>query len=120
MGYPERLAGDDIPLLATIVGFADAWDAMTIERPYQPGLRTEEAFDEVREHRGTQFSPRVVDAFFAVVAKRPGDFGVEFRSARRPLAAHGGRTRTVPAVMSAPANPFRSSIRQIALRGSPA
>jgi len=74
-GYPERLAGDDIPLLATIVGFADAWDAMTIERPYQRALRIEEAFDEVREHRGTQFSPRVVDAFFAAVAKRPGDFG---------------------------------------------
>jgi diguanylate cyclase (GGDEF)-like protein/putative nucleotidyltransferase with HDIG domain len=75
-GYPERLAGDDIPLLATIVGFADAWDAMTIERPYQRALRTEEAFHEVREHRGTQFSPRVVDAFFVAVAKRPGDFGV--------------------------------------------
>ena len=49
---------------------------MTIERPYQRGLRIEEAFDEVREHRGTQFSPVVVDAFFAAVAKGPGDFGV--------------------------------------------
>jgi ribonuclease P protein subunit RPR2 len=75
-GYPERLAGEDIPFLATIVGFADAWDAMTIERPYQRALRIEEAFEEVREHRGTQFSPLVVDAFFAAVAKRPGDFGV--------------------------------------------
>jgi putative nucleotidyltransferase with HDIG domain len=75
-GYPERLAGEDIPLLATIVGFADAWDAMTIERPYQRALRIEEAFEEVREHRGTQFSPAVVDAFFAAVAKRPADFGV--------------------------------------------
>ena len=75
-GYPERLAGEDIPLLATIVGFADAWDAMTIERPYQRALRVEEAFEEVREHRGIQFSPLVVDAFFAAVAKRPADFGV--------------------------------------------
>ena len=75
-GYPERLAGEDIPLLATIVGFAEAWDAMIIERPYQRALRIEEAFDEVREHRGTQFSPVVVDAFFAAVAKRPADFGV--------------------------------------------
>ena len=75
-GYPERLAGEDIPLLATIVGFAEAWDAMIIERPYQRALRIEEAFDEVREHRGTQFSPAVVDAFFAAVAKRPADFGV--------------------------------------------
>jgi putative nucleotidyltransferase with HDIG domain len=75
-GYPERLAGDDIPLLASIVGFAEAWDAMTIERPYQRALRNEEAFEEVRENRGTQFSPAVVDAFFAAVAKRPSDFGV--------------------------------------------
>ena len=75
-GYPERLVGEDIPLLATIVGFAEAWDAMIIERPYQRALRIEEAFDEVREHRGTQFSPVVVDAFFAAVAKRPADFGV--------------------------------------------
>ena len=75
-GYPERLAGEDIPLLATIVGFAEAWDAMTIQRPYQHGLRIEEAFEEVREHRGSQFSPLVVDAFFAAVAKRPADFGV--------------------------------------------
>jgi putative nucleotidyltransferase with HDIG domain len=75
-GYPERLAGEDIPFLATIVGFADAWDAMTIERPDQRAHRIEEAFEEVREHRGTQFSPLVVDAFFAAVAKRPGDFGV--------------------------------------------
>ena len=75
-GYPERLAGEDIPLLATLVGFAEAWDAMIIERPYQRALRIEEAFDEVREHRSTQFSPVVVDAFFAAVAKRPADFGV--------------------------------------------
>ena len=75
-GYPEHLARDDIPLLATVVGFADAWDAMTIERPYQRALRIDEAFEEVRACRGTQFSPRVVDAFFAAVAKRPADFGV--------------------------------------------
>ena len=75
-GYPEHLAGQDIPLLAAIVGFADAWDAMTIERPYQRALRIEDALDEVRACSGTQFAPQVVDAFFSAVAKRPGDFGV--------------------------------------------
>jgi putative nucleotidyltransferase with HDIG domain len=74
-GYPERLAGEDIPLLATIVGFADAWDAMTIERPYQRALRTQEALEEVRRCRGIQFAPRVVDAFFDALAKRPAEFG---------------------------------------------
>ena len=75
-GYPERLSGDEIPFLATIVGFADAWDAMTIERPYQRALRIDEAFEEVRAGRGTQFAPEVVDAFFEAVARRPADFGV--------------------------------------------
>jgi len=75
-GYPDRLAGEDIPLLATVVGFADAWDAMTIERPYQRALRFDEALAEVRDNRGTQFSPHVVDAFFGAVSKRPADFGV--------------------------------------------
>jgi putative nucleotidyltransferase with HDIG domain len=75
-GYPNHLAGEDIPLLATVVGFADAWDAMTIERPYQRALRVDEALAEVRDNRGTQFSPHVVDAFFAAVSKRPADFGV--------------------------------------------
>jgi putative nucleotidyltransferase with HDIG domain len=75
-GYPDNLAGEDIPLLATVVGFADAWDAMTIERPYQRALRMDEALAEVRDNRGTQFSPHVVDAFFAAVSKRPADFGV--------------------------------------------
>jgi putative nucleotidyltransferase with HDIG domain len=75
-GYPERLAGHDIPLPAAIVGFADAWDAMTIERPYQRALRVEEAFEEVRACSGSQFAPGVVDAFFTAVEKRPADFGV--------------------------------------------
>jgi HD-GYP domain-containing protein (c-di-GMP phosphodiesterase class II) len=75
-GYPERLAGEDIPLAAAIVGFADAWDAMTIERPYQRALRIEEALEEVRSCSGSQFAPRVVDAFFSAVEKRPADFGV--------------------------------------------
>ncbi|HEX5467440.1 MAG TPA: HD-GYP domain-containing protein [Gaiellaceae bacterium] len=75
-GYPERLAADEIPLLATIVGLAEAWDAMTIERPYRRALKVEEALAEVRACRGSQFSPAVVDAFFAAIAKRPGDFGV--------------------------------------------
>jgi putative nucleotidyltransferase with HDIG domain len=75
-GYPEKLAGEDIPISAAIVGFADAWDAMTIERPYQRALRVEEALEEVRVCSGSQFVPMVVDAFFNAVEKRPADFGI--------------------------------------------
>jgi putative nucleotidyltransferase with HDIG domain len=73
-GYPEGLAGDDIPLEGAIVGLADAWDAMTTNRPYHRALTTGEALAEVRAGRGTQFAPVVVDAFFAAVRRRPGEF----------------------------------------------
>src|SRR5205823_2503824 len=63
-GYPDRLAGNAIPLEACVVGLADAWDAMTTDRPYRPAMSVEEAAAEVRSCRGTQFSPAVVDAFF--------------------------------------------------------
>jgi HD-GYP domain-containing protein (c-di-GMP phosphodiesterase class II) len=69
-GYPEGLAGEDIPLAAAIAGLADAWDAMTIERPYSRALSATEALEEVRSCRGTQFSPAVVDAFFGAILRR--------------------------------------------------
>jgi putative nucleotidyltransferase with HDIG domain len=75
-GYPDGLAEEDIPLAAAIAGLADAWDAMTIERPYQRALSTGEGLVEVRSCRGSQFVPAVVDAFFDAVSKRPADFGI--------------------------------------------
>jgi putative nucleotidyltransferase with HDIG domain len=75
-GYPDGLAGDDIPLSAAIAGLADAWDAMTIERPYQRAFSPDEALEEVRACRGTQFVPIVVDALFEAMRKRPSDFGI--------------------------------------------
>jgi putative nucleotidyltransferase with HDIG domain len=68
-GYPDGRAGQDIPLLAAIVGLADAWDAMTTDRPYHRALHQEEAEAELRAHRGTQFAPAVVDAFFRVLER---------------------------------------------------
>ena len=75
-GYPDGLARDEILLEAAVVGLADAWDAMTTDRPYHRGLTLEEAFAEVRNGRGTQFAPTVVDAFFAAHRRRPGEFTV--------------------------------------------
>ena len=68
-GYPDRLAGAEIPLEAAIVGLADAWDAMTTDRPYHRALSFQEAIDEVRAGRGTQFAPAVVDAFLATLGR---------------------------------------------------
>ncbi len=64
-GYPFGLAGDDIPYLARILLVADAYDAITSDRPYQPALSPEHAFTELHRCSGTQFDPRVVDAMLA-------------------------------------------------------
>jgi putative nucleotidyltransferase with HDIG domain len=68
-GYPDRLAAETIPLGARIVGLADAWDAMTTDRPYHRALERHEAEAELRDNRGTQFAPAVVDAFFRALAR---------------------------------------------------
>jgi HD-GYP domain-containing protein (c-di-GMP phosphodiesterase class II) len=62
-GYPDGLQGEEIPLCARIVAVADAFDAMTAERPYSPAVSAEAALDELRRCSGSQFDPVVVQAF---------------------------------------------------------
>jgi putative nucleotidyltransferase with HDIG domain len=73
LGYPDGLAGEDIPLEAAIIGLADAWDAMTTDRPYSAALSLNEAMMQIRSGRGKQFNPAVVDAFWDVAKQRPAD-----------------------------------------------
>jgi putative nucleotidyltransferase with HDIG domain len=73
LGYPDGLRDEDIPLEAAIVGLADAWDAMTTDRPYAHGLSLNEAMLQIRSGRGKQFNPLVVDAFWNVARRRPAD-----------------------------------------------
>jgi putative nucleotidyltransferase with HDIG domain len=75
-GYPDGLAAAAIPLEAAIVGLADAWDAMTTDRPYHRALGEAEALAEVQAGRGTQFSPVVVDAFMFAAALLPDELGL--------------------------------------------
>jgi HD-GYP domain-containing protein (c-di-GMP phosphodiesterase class II) len=67
LGYPAGLVGSCIPLPARIVHLADAFDAMTSDRPYRPGRPPREARDEIVRGRGTEFDGEVVDAFLRVV-----------------------------------------------------
>jgi len=62
-GYPHKLGGADIPLMARIVQVADTYDAMVSDRPYRKALTHEEAARELRCHEGKQFDPRVIEAF---------------------------------------------------------
>jgi len=75
-GYPDGLAGEDIPLLARIVSCCDAFNAMTSDRSYRKALPQETAIAELRAGSGTQFDPRVVDALVGAleaqtIAARP-------------------------------------------------
>jgi two-component system cell cycle response regulator len=66
-GYPDGLAGRDIPLGARILAVADAFDAIVTERCYSPSQTVAEALDELRRCAGTQFDPAVVREFVALV-----------------------------------------------------
>jgi len=62
-GYPDGLSGDDIPLASRILLVADAFDAMTSDRPYRAAMAMDDAIGELRRNAGRQFDPRCVAAF---------------------------------------------------------
>jgi diguanylate cyclase (GGDEF)-like protein len=70
-GYPFGLRGNDIPLGARIVAIADAYDAMTRDRPYKRAIGHEQALEELRRHAGTQFDPELVNLFCDLYADAP-------------------------------------------------
>jgi diguanylate cyclase (GGDEF)-like protein len=87
-GYPFGLRGTDIPLGARIVAIADAYDAMTHDRPYKRAIGHEQAISELRRHAGTQFDPELVELFcdlFGQMAPEPDPTVVAINGA---AAAH--------------------------------
>jgi putative nucleotidyltransferase with HDIG domain len=76
-GYPDHLAGEDIPLLARILSVADAYDAMSSDRPYREGLSWYRTRQQLRRNSGGQFDPQVVTALLA--ALRAGEVTVQGR-----------------------------------------
>jgi HD-GYP domain-containing protein (c-di-GMP phosphodiesterase class II) len=71
-GYPDRKAGERIPVEARIIFACDAYHAMTTDRPYRKALPAAEALRRLEEAAGSQFDPRVVDACLHVLAGRAG------------------------------------------------
>ena len=69
-GYPDQLAGGDIPLGSRIVAVADAYDAMTSDRVYRGRLSEGDAISELARCAGSQFDPDVIEAFCAAWAER--------------------------------------------------
>ncbi len=62
-GYPRGLSGEEIPLVSRIIAVADAYEAMTSNRPYKESLSHEKAIEELKRCAGTQFDPEIVDAY---------------------------------------------------------
>jgi two-component system, cell cycle response regulator len=68
-GYPDGLAGDDVPLGARVIAVCDSYDAMVTDRPYRAAMAPEDAIGELRRCAGTQFDPEVVEAFADLVTR---------------------------------------------------
>jgi putative two-component system response regulator len=71
-GYPERLAGDSIPVSARLMAVADVYDALISRRVYKPAFTHQQALDIMREGRGSHFDPDVLDAFFTLEGRFAG------------------------------------------------
>jgi HD-GYP domain-containing protein (c-di-GMP phosphodiesterase class II) len=69
-GYPDGLAGEDIPLSARITAVADVWDALTSDRAYRQAWSLQEALAHIAAGRGSHFDPHCVDAFLELMAER--------------------------------------------------
>ena len=70
-GYPRGLAGDQIPLMGRIMAIADACSAMLLDRPYRKGLTWDEVAIELRQGKGTQFDPALVEPFIRAMELSP-------------------------------------------------
>ncbi|MBN1348372.1 HD-GYP domain-containing protein [candidate division KSB1 bacterium] len=88
-GYPDGLAGEAIPFCSRILMIADAFDAMTSDRPYRKALSLDEAIDELESNKGAQFDPRLVDVFVAkcIHPKRKAEMSTEGMPEQHEMAA---------------------------------
>ena len=85
-GYPDRLPAEEIPLGARILFVADAFDAMTSDRPYRKAMSRAAAITELRRQAGTQFDPKLVDVFLKVIEQLDRAVSDPSVKSRRPAA----------------------------------
>ncbi len=95
-GYPFGLRANEIPLGARIVAIADAYDAMTNDRPYKRAISHDQAIAELRRHSGTQFDPELVDLFCDLYASRAPEPDATVLALSAADSAHRAATLIVP------------------------
>lgn len=83
-GYPDNLTGEEIPMVARIIGVADTFDAMTTTRPYQQAMTLDYVLQKMRSMSGSRFDPVVVEAFIAAV--EAGDISPPTRGVEEPAS----------------------------------
>ncbi|HEV8546686.1 MAG TPA: diguanylate cyclase [Candidatus Limnocylindrales bacterium] len=105
-GYPFGLRGNEIPLGARIVSIADAYDAMTHDRPYKRAMSHDNAIKELRRHAGTQFDPELVALFCDLFARHAPVPDPKILAMTVPLLAlgesHGADVEAAPAAKAPP------------------
>jgi putative nucleotidyltransferase with HDIG domain len=88
-GYPDRLAGEAIPIEARIITACDAYNAMTTTRSYRQAMSVGQAREELRRCSGSQFDPQVIDALLQVTPSLELDLGVKPQPDRQPRLDSG-------------------------------
>ncbi len=105
MGYPDGLAGEELPEGAAIVGLADAYNAMTSPRAYRPGMSPDAAMAELGQGRGTQFLPGLVDVFLVLLRLADDDY----RCGAGPRFSRGGQRDAILGELEARRQPQPSA-----------
>lgn len=113
-GYPDGLAGEEIPLYARIIAVADTFDAITSTRAYRSKGSTAKALRIIEEEAGAQFDPRVVEAFLSTVAERHAALG-GFLALLLPQKAFAGVGRSVRQLGATSLAPAMASVVAVGL-----
>ena len=113
-GYPSGISGTDIPLGARILSVVDCFDALTSDRPYRPRLTTDDAFEILRERRGTMYDPLVVDTFIRAYSEI-GPLAARAGQDARTIFASDAVDGTVDAGASRPLRKIRENASEAAL-----
>ena len=113
-GYPSGISGTDIPLGARILSVVDCFDALTSDRPYRPRLTNDDAFEVIRERRGTMYDPLVVDTFIRSYPEI-GPLATRAGQEARTIFTSDELVGTTDAAVSRPLQKIRENASEAAL-----